>query len=83
VKSRYSGLPSRYAGAISKHRCAVDLFGYIAWMLVCAALGAWYARRQNRDRLDAAEMGATYILIGAIVGALFAVAVLLLGWLIG
>lgn len=61
----------------------MDSLAYIAWVLICAAIGAWYARRQNRRRLDAKEMRTAYALFGAIIGALFALAVLFLGWIVG
>jgi len=59
----------------------MDSFAYVAWVLICVAIGAWYASRQNHRRLDAKEMGSAYALVGAIVGAFFALSILFLGWI--
>jgi uncharacterized membrane protein YfcA len=59
----------------------MDWLGYISWVLAGALFGAWYARRQNRDRLDAATTSASYALLGAFVGGLLALAILFLGWI--
>jgi hypothetical protein len=52
-------------------------------VLICAAIEAWCARHRNRRELDAKETGFTYALVGAIIGAVFALAVLFLAWIVG
>jgi hypothetical protein len=59
----------------------MEFLAYVTWVLVCAAVGAWYAYRQNRHKLDAKETGGIYALAGAIIGAIIALAILLLGWI--
>jgi len=59
----------------------LDWVGYAAWVLICAASGGWYAWRQNKHRLDAAETGAIYACAGAMAGGALALVLLFLAWM--